>query len=212
VFNPFSKKNKGTQPFVVTEPSTYKFGDLPKMPESQLVMLVPLRIWQRLPEYIANYESIGLAGRFGAEPGDYEWEWVVDPEAVRWWRRAAGGQESLFGMALAVQRGDKVELYGLVEVDENSPHWGEVIPEEAANAMPGRAKLAARTPGQKGTEQEILSWLYREYFRNKGMLTLDHAGEPALRRGTIREVERFRDALNGLLERASKVKLPSEAR
>jgi hypothetical protein len=212
VFNPFSKKNKGTQPFVVTEPQTYKFGDLTKMPESQLVMLVPLRVWQRLPEYIANYESIGLAGRFGAEPGDYEWEWVADPEAARWWRRAAGGQESLFGMALAVHRGDKVELYGLVEVDENSPHWSEVIPEEAANAMPGRAKLAARRPGQKGTEQEILSWLYREYFRNKGMLTLDNAGEPALRRGTIREVERFRDAVNGLLERASKVKLPSEAR
>jgi hypothetical protein len=203
VFNPFSKKSKGTHPFVVTEPQTYKFGDLPKMPESQLVMLVPLRIWQRLPEYIANYESIGLAGRFGAEPGDYEWEWVVEPEAVRWWRRAASGQESLFGMALAVQRGDKVE---------NSPHWSEVIPEEAANAMPGRAKLAARTPGQKGTEQDILSWLYREYFRNKGMLTLDNTGEPALRRGTIREVERFRDAINGLLERASKVKLPSEAR
>ena len=212
MFNPFSKKNKGTQPFVVTEPQTYKFNDLAKMPESQLVMLVPLPIWQRLPEYIANYESIGLAGRFGAEPGDYEWEWVSDPEAIRWWRRAAGGQESLFGMALAVHRGDKVELYGLVEVDENSPHWSEVIPEEAANAMPGRAKLAARTPGQKGTEQEILSWLYREYFRNKGMLTLDNAGEPALRRGTIREVERFRDAINGLLERAGKVKLPSEAR
>src|SRR5258708_116625 len=182
------------------------------MPESQLVMLVPLPAWQRLPEYIANYEAVGLAGRFGAEPGDYEWEWVADPEAVRWWRRAAGGQESLFGMALAVQRGAKVELYGLVEVDENSPHWSEVIPEEAANAMPGRAKLAARQPGQKGTEQDILSWLYREYFRNKGMLTLDNTGEPALRRGTIREVERFRDAINGLLERASKVKLPSEAR
>jgi len=212
VFNPFSKKNKGTQAFVVTEPQTYKFADLASMPESQLVMLVPLRTWQRLPEYIANYESISLAGRFGAEPGDYEWEWVSDPEAIRWWRRAAGGQESLFGMALAVPRGAQVELYGLVEVDENSPHWSEVIPEEASNAMPGRAKLAARAPGQKGTEQEILSLLYREYFRNKGMLTLDKAGELALRRGTIREVERFRDAINGLLERASKVRLPSEAR
>jgi len=212
VFNPFSKKNKGTQAFVVTEPQTYKFADLPSMPESQLVMLVPLRTWQRLPEYIANYESIGLAGRFGAEPGDYEWEWVSDPEAIRWWRRATGGQESLFGMALAVPRGAQVELYGLVEVDENSPHWSEVIPEEASNAMPGRAKLAARTPVQKGTEQEILSLLYREYFRNKGMLTLDKAGELALRRGTIREVERFRDAINGLLDRASKVRLPSEAR
>ena len=211
MFNLFNnKKPKVTGPFLVNEQTAHKFAELAKMPETQLTMLVPARAWQRLPEYIDNYESIGLAGRFGAEPGDYEWEWVHDPEAVRWWRRSSGGQESLFGMALAVHRNDVVELYGLVEVDEDSPHWSEVIPEEAANAMPGRAKLAARTPGQRGTEQEILGWLYREFFRNKGMLTLDQPGQPALRRGTIREVERFRDAVNGLLERASKVKLPSE--
>jgi len=210
MFNLFNKKPKGTGVFLVNEQANYKFAELPKMPEAQLVMLVPARSWQRLPEYIANYESIGLAGRFGAEPGDYEWEWVVEPEAVRWWRRATGGQESLFGMALAVHRTDQVELYGLVEVDENSPHWSEVIPEEAANAMPGRAKLAARAQG--GTEQQILAGLYRDYFRGKSMLTLDSPGQPALRRGTIREVERFRDALNGLIERAGKVKLPSEAR
>lgn len=209
MFNLFNKKPKGTQPFLVNEQASHKFADLPKMPETQLVMLVPGHTWQRLPEYIANYEFIGQAGRFGAEPGDYEWEWVVEPEAVRWWRRAVGGQESLFAMAVAVHRGNEVELYGLVEVDENSPHWSEVIPEEAANAMPGRAKLAARAQG--GTEQQILADLYREYFRGKGMLTLDTPGQPALRRGTVREVERFRDALNGLIERAGKVKLPSEA-
>jgi hypothetical protein len=209
VFNKL-KKAKGTKPFLVNDVTSYKFPDLPKMPESQMVMLVPVRTWQRLPEYIANYESIGLAGRFGAEPGAYEWEWVIDPEAVRWWRRASTGKESLFGMALAVHRGGVVELYGLVEVDENSSHWSDVIPEEAANAMPGRAKLAART--QSGTEQEILGWLYREYFRGRGMLTLDVAGQAAQRRGTVREVERFRDAIKGLLDRAGKVKLPSEAR
>jgi hypothetical protein len=207
-----NKKPKVTGPFLVNEQTAYKFADLSKMPETQLTMLVPARAWQRLAEYIAEYEAVGLAGRFGAEPGNYEWEWVSDPEAIRWWRRAAGGQESLFGMALAVPRKDVVELYGLVEVDENSPHWSEVIPEEAANAMPDRAKLAARTPGQKGTEQEILGWLYREYFRNKHMLTLDQPGQLALRRGTIREVERFRDAIKGLLERSGKVKLPSETR
>ena len=69
--------------------------------------------------------------------------------------------------------------------------------------MPGRAKLAARAQG--GDEQKILAGLYREYFRNKGMLTLDDARQPALRRGTVREVERFRDAVNGLLQRASQV-------
>ena len=209
MFNIF-KKDKGTRPFLVNDQASYKFADLAKMPETQLAMLVPARAWQRLPEYIANFESVSLAGRFGAEPGDYEWEWVTDPEAVRWWRRAATGQESLFGLGLAVHRGDVVELYGLVEVDENSPHWSEVIPEEAANSMPGRAKLAARTQG--GGEQQILAGLYREYFRGKGMLTMDTPGQLALRRGTIREVERFRDALTALLDRASKVKLPSETR
>lgn len=210
MFNPFSKKDKGTKPFLVNEPAGHKFADLGKMPETQLVMLVPASAWQRLPEYIANYESIGSAGRFGAEPGDYEWEWVTDPEAIRWWRRDVTGEASLFGLALAVYRKDNVELYGLVEVDENSPYWSEVIPEEAANSMPGQAKLAARAQG--GSEQQALAGLYREYFRNKGMLTLDAPGELALRRGTIREVERFRDAISGLLDRASKVQLPSEIR
>jgi hypothetical protein len=209
VLNMFKKDNKGTKPFLVNEQASYKFAGLAKMPETQLVMLVPARTWQRLAEYIADYESIGLAGRFGAEPGDYEWEWVADPEAIRWWRRASSGQESLFGMALAVHRGDVVELYGLVEVDENSPHWVDVIPEEAANSMPGRAKLAARAQG--GDEQQILAGLYRDYFRGRGMLTLDVKGQLALRKGTIREVERFRDAINSLIERASKVTLTSEA-
>jgi hypothetical protein len=113
-------------------------------------------------------------------------------------------------MALAVPRGEMVELYGLVEVDETSAHWPEVIPEEAGNAMPEQAKVVSRRSGRP--EKEILADLYRDYFRNKGMLTLDRDGELALRRGTIREVERFRDALRGLLDRASKAKLPADVR
>jgi len=207
VFNLF-KQDKSTRPFLVNDHGKYKFADLPQLPETQLVMLVPRRSWQRLPEYLANYESISLAGRFGAEPGDYEWEWVPNPEALRWWRRASTGQESLFGMALATHRADVVELYGLVEVDENSPHWADVIPEEAANGMPSQAKMAARSQGRP--EREVLFSLYRDYFRKKGMLTQDVPGQMPLRRGTIREVERFRDAVRGLIERAEKVKLPSE--
>ena len=163
-----------------------------------------------MPEYIDNYEAVGLAGRFGAEVGDYEWEWVPDPEAIRWWRRASTGEVSLFGMALSVTRGDQVELYGLVEVDENSPHWAEVIPEEAANAMPNQARSNART--SRTGELIVLRNLYMDYFRGKKMLTLDKPGQPALRRGTIREVERFRDAIRALIDRASKVILPSESR
>jgi hypothetical protein len=202
-----SKKNK---PFLVNDHANYKFADLTQMPETQLVMLVPRKTWERLGEYVANYEAVQLAGRFGASPGAYEWEWITEPEAIRWWRRASDGGESLFGMAVAVHRKDMVELYGLVEVDENSPHWPEVIPEEEANAMPGRAKLAARKNGQP--EEQILSTLYREYFRTRAMLTMDDAGQPALRRGTVREVERFRDVLRALIERSNHAKLPSDLR
>jgi hypothetical protein len=193
------------RPFLVNDHGDHKFSELTKMPETQLVTLVPRLAWWRLSEYIPAYESVGQAGRFGAERGDYEWEWIADPEGVRWWRRVPLGTASLFGMAVAVPVGAHVELYGLVEVDETSPHWAEVIPEEAANAMPGQAKLIARRDGRP--EAEVLAALYRDYFRGKGMLTLDKPGQLALRRGTIREVERFRDALRAVLVRAAKVRL-----
>jgi hypothetical protein len=196
------------KPFLVNENPNYKFAELHRMPETQLVMLVPRRNWLRLAEYIPAYEAVNLAGRFGADPGDYEWEWISDPEAVRWWRRAPTGYESLCGMALAVHRRELVELYGLVEIDETSPFWAEVIPEEAANPLPLQAKTIARQRNRP--EQEILAELYREYFRGRGMLTMMRPGQPALRQGTIREVERFRDALKGLLERAARTNLPSE--
>jgi hypothetical protein len=202
--------SKKPKTFLVNDHANYKFADLSKMPETQLVMLVPRATWERLGEYVSQYEAVQLAGRFGASPGSYEWEWITDPEAIRWWRRGVDGAESLFGMAVAVYRKDMVELYGLVEVDENSPHWFEVIPEEAANAMPEQAKVIARMQG--GAEDRILLGLYRDYFRGKSMLTLDDPAQPALRRGTIREVERFRDALRALIDRSTHAKLPSDMR
>lgn len=197
-----------TKPFLVNDNPNYRFAELAKMPETQMVMLVPARLWLRLPEYINTYEAVSLAGRFGADPGDYEWEWLEDPTAVRWWRRNAEGVESLFGMVVGVRRADVVELYGMVDVDDSSPFWPEVIPEEAANAMPLQAKVIARE--KQRPEKDVLAALYREYFRTKGMLTNDRPGEPCTRRGTIREVERFQAALKALFERAAKVSLPSE--
>ena len=111
-------------------------------------------------------------------------------------------------MVVAFRRAEVVELYGLVDVDEHSPFWPEVIPEEAANAMPLQAKIIARE--KQRLEKDVLADLYREYFRQKGMLTTDQRGLPATRRGTIREVERFHAALKSLLERAHKASLPSE--
>lgn len=197
-----------TKPFLVNENPNYRFAELARIPETQLVMVIPARVWNRLPEYINAYEALSLAGRFGADPGDYEWEWLPSPEAVRWWRRNADGIESLFGMAAAVRRGEMVELYGMVDVDDSSPFWSEVIPEEAINGMPLQAKVMARE--RRRPEPEMLAELYREYFRGRGMLTSDNPGEPCTRKGTIREVERFQAALKGLFERSSKTALPSE--
>lgn len=197
-----------TKPFLVNDNANYRFPELAKMPETQLVMLLPQRVWTRLAEYIPAFEAVNLAGRFGADPGDYEWEFLTDPLALRWWRRATTGQESLCGLAIAVPRGQFVELYGLVEIDETSPFWPDVIPEEVANALPPRAKLIARE--QNRPEANILLELYREYFKYRGMLTSVVAGQPACRRGSIREVERFRDAIKALIERSSTASLPSE--
>jgi hypothetical protein len=196
------------QPFLVNENPSYKFADLRKMPDTQLVMLIRKPFWARLKEYVEAFEALTLAGRFGAEPGDYEWEWINNPPAVRWWRRNAEGIESLCGIVLAIPRGELVELYGLVEIDETSPFWPDVIPEEVGNALPARAKSLARTDANR-REEDLLADLYREFYRDRGMLTRDIPGE-SLRKGTVREVERFRDALKSLVERSTKATLPSE--
>ncbi len=197
------------KPFLVNEHATYRFADLSKLPDTQLVMLVPKKVFTRLPEFINAYEAVSLAGRFGADPGDYEWEWISNPPSLRWWRRSATGFESLFGWVAAVPRGEFVELYGMVEVDENSSFWPDVIPEEAALELPQRAKIMARQNTTR-SEDAFLKDLYREWFKNAGMLTIFQAGQPAVRKGTVREVERFRDAVKALLERATKTALPSE--
>ncbi len=201
---------KKAQSFLINENPSYKFRDLAKMSDTQLVMLIRKPYWARLKEYIGAYESVTLAGRYGAEPGDYEWEWIDSPQAVRWWQRNAAGYESLCGMVLAVARGELVELYGLVEIDENSPFWPDVIPEEVGNELPLRAKNLARENPRR-SENDILFDLYRDYYRDRGLLTQDASpGQVALRRGTIREVERFRDAVKKLVERSTQNTLPSE--
>jgi hypothetical protein len=193
--------SKPLKPFLVNDQPAHTFASLKLMPETQLVLLVPQDAWRRLSQYIPAMEAVQLAGRFGASPGDYEWEWITNPESIRWWRRAMNGFEHLWGMAVSVPVKEGVELYGLVEIDEKSPFWTEVIPEEAANELPVQAKLMSRD--SKRPEEAILTELYRNYMKERGLLTQLQPGQPACRRGTIREVELFRDAIKGLFKRAS---------
>lgn len=103
--------------FLVNDHPSHRFSKLHENPEAQLVMLVPAQTWDRVRAHILRYEAVSLAGRFGANPGEYEWEWVNEPEGIRWWRRAADGNEYLFGVVAAIRRLQGIELYGMVTVD-----------------------------------------------------------------------------------------------
>ena len=197
--------------FLVNEQPRHRFSKLREIPETQLTMLVPKPVWGRLHEYIQSYEAVTLAGRFGADPGDFEWEWVPEPVGLRWWRRAVDGSEHLFGVTAAVLASDGVELYGMVTVDEASVFWADVVSSAILSELNDRARLIAHDQ-HLGDDVPVLAQLRRDHYRKRGLLTFDEPGQPAIRCGTIREVERFQAALNGLLTRCQGSVLPSEAR
>ena len=194
---------------LVNDRPQHRFSRLRDIPETQLTMLISQRVWSRMREYIPAFEAVTLAGRFGADPGDFEWEWVADPQGLRWWRRAVDGSEYLFGMVAAVPAGDDVELYGMVSVDEDSVFWPDVVSSAILPELNDRAHLIARDD-HSANESQILAQLRRDHYRHRGLLTYDVPGEPAIRRGTVREVERLQTALHGLLSRCASAVLPSE--
>jgi len=196
--------------FLVNEYPRHRFSRLREIPETQLTLLVPTQTWGRLREYIASFEAVSLAGRFGADPGDFEWEWVDEPQGLRWWRRAVDGSEQLFGMAAAVPVAHGVELYGMVSVSEDSVFWADVVSSAILTELNDRARLLARDR-HLADDAPTLAQLRRDHYRMRGLLTHDLPGEPAVRCGTIREVERFQNALRGLCERCAASVLPSEA-
>ncbi|MBL8093406.1 MAG: hypothetical protein JNL73_04500 [Anaerolineales bacterium] len=197
--------------FIVSDNARHRFSRLRDIPETQLTLLVPHRVWGRLQEYVQSYEAVALAGRFGADPGDFEWEWVAEPEGLRWWRRATDGTEYLFGLAAAVHTAAGVELYGMVSVDEASVFWADVVSSAILPELNDRARLIAHDR-HLDDDSQALAQLRREHYRARGLLTHDVPGELAIRCGTIREVERLQIALQGLLDRCAGATLPSEAR
>ena len=192
------KHNTG---FLVNDHPAHRFSKLHENPEAQLVMLVPGQTWERVRLHIRRYESIALAGRFGAMPGEYEWEWVNEPEGIRWWRRAGDGNEYLFGVVAAIRRLQGVELYGMVTVDENSPFWADVVAGVLIAELNDRARQM--TEERYMTANQALRQLRREHYRSRDLLTIDRQDKTMVRRGTIREVERFQAALKKLFDRVN---------
>ena len=112
-------------------------------------------------------------------------------------------------MVAAVPVGDDVELYGMVSVDEDSVFWPDVVSSAILSELNDRAHLIARDD-HAASEAAVLAQLRRDHYRHRGLLTRDVPNEPAIRRGTVREVERLQTALHGLLSRCSTAVLPSE--
>ncbi len=199
-----------TTALLVNDQPRHRFSRLHDIPETQLTMLTSRRVWSRMREYVQAFEAVALAGRFGADPGDFEWEWVAEPQGLRWWRRAIDGTEYLFGVAAAVPVGDDVELYGMVSVDESSVYWADVVSSAILSELNDRARLIAHDQ-HLHDDRPALAQLRRDHYRHRSLLTYDEPGEPAIRRGTVREVERLQSALQGLLNRCATSVLPSEA-
>jgi hypothetical protein len=186
--------------FLVNDHPGHRFSKLHENPEAQLVMLVPAQTWDRVRMHIQRYEAISLAGRFGANPGEYEWEWVNEPEGIRWWRRAGDGNEYLFGVVATIRRLQGVELYGMVTVDETSPFWGDVVAGVLIAELNDRAR--DMTEERYMTANQALRQLRREHYRTRDLLTIDRQDKTMVRRGTIREVERFQAAIKKLFDRS----------
>ena len=99
----------------------HTFVGLAELPEAQLMFLIPRALWQHILAYVPRFEAIELAGQFGAEPGEYEWEMIAEPQGLKWWRRDTLGNVAYFAAIIAPHpETDPVEGFGLIDIASNS--------------------------------------------------------------------------------------------
>jgi hypothetical protein len=193
--------------FVLNLAPQHAFAALAQWPEAQLLLLVPQAIWQRARQYVPRFEAAALAGRFGANPGEYEWEVLEQPQGFKWLRRTPKGDAAYCSFAVtAAPAADPVEVYGLIDVGSDSPWWFDAI--EDMSPLLHQSDSVARSHGLD-VESVRLEMSLDEYRRRELLTAEPGPGEPAWRIGDQAEVKRFRDALIGLLERARKANLGS---
>jgi len=198
------------KPFLVNEHATYRFAELAKLPDTQLVMLVPKKVFVRLPEFIAAYEAVSLAGRFGADPGDYEWEVLSDPQGFKWWRRTVGGDPAYCAAILAPDVStDPIEVFGMIDIASDTPWWFDAIDDMVRIEMRGDT-LAHQRHISELQAQVIVS--IRDEYGPRRLITAERDENGiAWRVGSPEEVEKLKDAFVGLVNRARTAILPEEA-
>jgi hypothetical protein len=188
--------------FVLNLAPQHPFSALETWPEAQLLLLVPRAIWTQAQTYVPEFESAELAGRFGANPGEYEWELIDEPQGFKWMRRTLTGDAAFFAFAVTADpAADPLEVYGMIDVGSDSPWWYDAV--EFMSPLLHQSESIAR---EHGTEVEpVRLQMSLDEFRRRGLLTSEPGeNEPAWRVGDQAEVKHFKDALVGLLERARK--------
>ncbi len=189
----------------------HKFKHLHKWPEAQLLLLMPRALWNRTRIYVPHFEAVYLAGHFGADPGDYEWEVLDDPQGFKWWRRTLSGDAAYCAFVVAPDVStDPIEIFGLVDIASDGPWWFEAIDDMVPIEV--RGDVHARQHHISEEEGKVFISIRDEYGPQKIVTTPKDENGVAWRVGVQEEVERLRDAFVGLVNRARTAALPDEAK
>ncbi|MEK7326188.1 MAG: hypothetical protein AAB217_13110 [Chloroflexota bacterium] len=203
------KQNQANQRPVINLSPKHKFRWHSKFPEAQLLLVVPRAIWNRARAYVPHYEAVHLAGRFGADPGDYEWEVFDNPQGLKWWRRTVGGDPAYCAAVLAPNtEQDIVELFGLLDIASDSPWWFDSIFDMAK--IHKRAETISRQKNVAIEKAEIWVSIEDEYKPRNMLTTARDENGIAWRVGDLDEVTLLQNALVGLFDRARTAILPGE--
>lgn len=200
-----------TRALINLAPPNHIYKTASQMPESQLQMIVPRVLWRRTRAYIPHFEAVHLAGRFGADPGDYEWELLDQPHGLKWWRRTKMGDAAYCAAILVPDPNlDPVEAFGIIDIASDTPWWFDAVINEGL--IQGRGEAFARERKISIDAGRVLASIEEEYQPRELLTATPDQDGVAWRCGDLAEVTLLKEAIVGLINRANKATLPAETR
>ncbi|MBI5714270.1 MAG: hypothetical protein HZC38_12740 [Chloroflexi bacterium] len=200
-----------THAIINLAPPNHIYKTASQMPESQLQMIVPRVLWRRTRAYIPHFEAVHLAGRFGADPGDYEWELLDQPHGLKWWRRTNMGDAAYCAAILVPDPNlDPVEAFGIIDIASDTPWWFDAVINEGL--IQGRGEAFARERKISIDAGRVLASIEEEYQPRELLTATPDQDGVAWRCGDLAEVTLLKEAIVGLINRANKATLPAETR
>lgn len=187
----------------------HKFKGLKDWPEAQLMLLMPRVLWNRTRVYVPHFEAVHLAGRFGADPGDFEWEVLPEPQGFKWWRRTVAGDPAYCAFIVAPDvTTDPVEVFGMVDIASDTAWWFDAIDDMVRIDM--RGETYARQNAISEQKGRVFISLRDEYGPRKLVTAPKDENGVAWRVGAPEEVEKLKEAFVSLVNRARTATLPDE--